>query len=160
MTIYSIGKVDPEALVLLVKECDELKIELTRVTIASNEWESMYREVCAKADAELEHLKSQQPCGNVDDDMMFHDAVGYCVMPGTQLYIAAGAQPLQQTLTEDQIKTEFGKLYPNDIGILELAENNHDFALEAIGARHHWAAFLAGARAIEAKLHRKRFNKS
>jgi hypothetical protein len=55
-------------------------------------------------------------------------------------------------LTDEQLHTEFGKLYPNDIGILELAENNRDFAIEAIGARHHWVAFQAGARAAEAKL--------
>ena len=55
-------------------------------------------------------------------------------------------------LTDEQLRTEFGKLYPNDIGILELAENNRDFAVEAIGARHHWVAFQAGARAAEAKL--------
>ena len=55
-------------------------------------------------------------------------------------------------LTDEQLRTEFGKLYPNDIGILELAENNRDFAVEAIGARHHWVAFQAGARAAEATL--------
>ena len=58
-------------------------------------------------------------------------------------------------LTDEQLRTEFGKLYPNDIGILELAENNRDFAVEAIGARHHWVAFKAGARAAEAKLKEK-----
>ena len=58
-------------------------------------------------------------------------------------------------LTDQQLRTEFGKLYPNDIGILELAENNRDFAVEAIGARHHWVAFKAGARAAEAKLKEK-----
>lgn len=58
-------------------------------------------------------------------------------------------------LTDEQLRTEFGKLYPNDIGILELAENNRDFAVEAIGARHHWVAFQAGARAAEAKLKEK-----
>ena len=56
----------------------------------------------------------------------------------------------RKPLSDEQIKTAFGKLYPNDIGILELAENNRDFALEAIGARHHFAAFKAGAKAIEA----------
>ena len=59
-------------------------------------------------------------------------------------------QPKREPLTDEELRIEFGKLYPNDIGILELAENNKDFALEAIGARHHWAAFKAGARAIEA----------
>lgn len=61
----------------------------------------------------------------------------------------------QEDLTDEQLRTEFGKLYPNDIGILELAENNRDFAVEAIGARHHWVAFQAGARAAEAKLKEK-----
>jgi hypothetical protein len=64
---------------------------------------------------------------------------------GEPLYTAA---PQPTKLTESDIRTEFGKLYPNDIGILALAENNRDYALEAIGARHHWAAFLAGARAV------------
>lgn len=57
------------------------------------------------------------------------------------------ASPLRE-LSESDIRAEFGKLYPNDIGILELAENNSDYKLEAIGARHHWTAFLAGAKAI------------
>ena len=58
--------------------------------------------------------------------------------------------PQRKPLTDEELKLEFGKLYPNDIGILELAENNKDFAVEAIGARHHWVAFKAGAKAIEA----------
>ena len=58
-------------------------------------------------------------------------------------------------LTEEELRIAFGKLYPNDIGILELAENNRDYAVEAIGARHHWTAFKAGARAGEAKLKEK-----
>jgi len=57
------------------------------------------------------------------------------------------AQPVP--LTHDQLRAEFAKLYPNDIGLLELAENNRDFAVEAIGARHHWRAFELGARAVE-----------
>ena len=60
------------------------------------------------------------------------------------------AQPVEQpALTDEQIKAEFGKLYPNDLPLIELAANNRDFALEAIGARHHWTAFKSGARAIE-----------
>jgi hypothetical protein len=58
-------------------------------------------------------------------------------------------------LTEEELRTAFGKLYPSDIGILELSENNKDYAVEAIGARHHWTAFKAGARAGEAKLKEK-----
>ena len=58
-------------------------------------------------------------------------------------------------LTEVELRLAFGKLYPNDIGLLELAENNRDYAVEAIGARHHWTAFKAGARAGEAKLKEK-----
>ena len=66
--------------------------------------------------------------------------------------------PPQRTwvyLTEEGLRLAFGKLYPNDIGLLELAENNKDYAVEAIGARHHWTAFKAGARAGEAKLKEK-----
>jgi len=58
-------------------------------------------------------------------------------------------------LTDEELRIAFGKLYPSDIGILELAENNKDYAVEAIGARHHWTAFKAGARAGEAKLKEK-----
>ena len=58
-------------------------------------------------------------------------------------------------LTEEELRIAFGKLYPNDIGLLELTENNKDYAVEAIGARHHWTAFKAGARAGEAKLKEK-----
>ena len=58
-------------------------------------------------------------------------------------------------LTEEELRIAFGKLYPSDISILELAENNRDYAVEAIGARHHWTAFKAGARAGEAKLKEK-----
>jgi hypothetical protein len=42
------------------------------------------------------------------------------------------------------MKEAFSKLYPNDLGLIELAENNSDYRLDAIGARHHWAAFKAG----------------
>jgi hypothetical protein len=56
------------------------------------------------------------------------------------------------TLTDADIRREFAKLYPSDVGILELSENNPEYRLEAIGARHHWAAFLSGARAIEKAL--------
>ena len=61
----------------------------------------------------------------------------------------AAPAPTVVPLTEEQIKAEFAKLYPQDIGILELAEHNPDYRLEAIGARHHFAAFKYGARAIE-----------
>jgi hypothetical protein len=60
-----------------------------------------------------------------------------------------------EPLSEAQIRAEFAKLYPHDIGILELSEQNRDYAVEAIGARHHWTAFLAGARAIEAAIRGK-----
>jgi len=53
-------------------------------------------------------------------------------------------------LTDEQLREAFGKMYPNDVGLLEFAESNRDFAIEAIGARHHWRAFEAGARAVEA----------
>ena len=57
--------------------------------------------------------------------------------------------PQRQPLTEDVLKAEFAKLYKSDAAILHLAENNRDYALESIGARHHWTAFKSGARAIE-----------
>ena len=60
------------------------------------------------------------------------------------------AAPASVPMTKEEVRELFGELYPNDVGILELAENNRDYALEAIGARHHWQAFEAGVRAIEA----------
>jgi hypothetical protein len=77
---------------------------------------------------------------------------------GKEKWTPLFSNPPQRTwvgLTEEDLRTVFGKLYPNDIGILELAENNRDYAVEAIGARHHWTAFKAGARAGEAKLKEK-----
>lgn len=68
---------------------------------------------------------------------------------GVEVEIADAAQPKREPLTDEDIKAEFAKVYPKDIGILELAEHNPDYRLEAIGARHHWSAFLRGARAIE-----------
>ena len=56
----------------------------------------------------------------------------------------------RQPLTDEQLLIEFGKLYPNDVGILELAKHNKDYVLESIGARHHWTAFKWGAHAVEA----------
>jgi len=57
--------------------------------------------------------------------------------------------PQRKLLTENALKAEFAKLYKSDAAILHLAENNRNYALESIGARHHWTAFESGARAIE-----------
>jgi hypothetical protein len=64
------------------------------------------------------------------------------------------AQPQREWvgLTEEQRRAEFAKLYPADDALLNLAENNHDFMVEAIGARHHWHAFQLGSKSTEAKL--------
>jgi hypothetical protein len=111
--------------------------------------------VAAKAIAELE---SQEPVATVsrnqDESLTFMPLYDFYVTNGMKLYAA----PQQRTwvdLTEEELRLAFGKLYPNDIGLLELAENNKDYAVEAIGARHHWTAFKAGARAGEAKLKEK-----
>jgi hypothetical protein len=45
------------------------------------------------------------------------------------------------------LREAFAKVYPNDDALLALAENNRDHWLEAIGARHKWAAFQHGAAA-------------
>jgi hypothetical protein len=58
-------------------------------------------------------------------------------------------QPQRKPLTEEVLKDEFAKLYISDAAILHLAEHNRDYAVESIGARHRWAAFKSGARAIE-----------
>ena len=55
-------------------------------------------------------------------------------------------------LTDEQRRAEFAKLYPSDDALLNLAENNRDFMVEAIGARHHWNAFQLGSKSTEAKL--------
>lgn len=44
----------------------------------------------------IAEAEKQEPCGHVDDDMEFHDAVGYCVMPGTKLYLAPQPAPKQE----------------------------------------------------------------
>lgn len=72
------------------------------------------------------------------------------------LYIAADQelralkeQPVKP-LTIEQIKAEFGKLYPKDLPLIELAENNSDFRMDAIGAHHHLTAFNLGVKVAEA----------
>jgi len=82
---------------------------------------------------------------------------GNCEYGATEIIRKTLAQPERTWvgLTDEELRIIFGKLYPNDIGILELAENNRDYAVEAIGARHHWTAFKAGAKAGEAKLKEK-----
>lgn len=59
------------------------------------------------------------------------------------------AQPAKP-LTVTQIKAEFSKLYPKDLPLIELAENNRDFRMDAIGAQHHLTAFNLGVKAAEA----------
>jgi hypothetical protein len=58
-------------------------------------------------------------------------------------------------LTDEERRAEFAKLYPSDDALLNLAENNRDFMVEAIGARHHWHAFQLGSKSTEAKLKEK-----
>jgi hypothetical protein len=90
------------------------------------------------------------------DGNKWHDTFEVTTSKQVALWKDKSAKPLYTTppqrkpLTDEELKVEFGKLYPNDIGILELSQNNKDFAVEAIGARHHWVAFKAGAKAIEA----------
>jgi hypothetical protein len=56
----------------------------------------------------------------------------------------------QVPMTTEDIETAFGKRYPHDLPLIKLAENNRDYALESIGARHHFAAFKAAITAAEA----------
>lgn len=74
----------------------------------------------------------------------------YDLIAAVRFYAAAHPQPVP--LTEKQMRAAFAKLYPHDDAILHLAENNRGCYLEAIGAQHHWTAFKAGARAIEAAI--------
>jgi hypothetical protein len=75
--------------------------------------------------------------------------------PENQVRLLYTHRPVPEPLSEAQIRVEFAGLYPHDLALLELSEHNRDYAVEAIGARHHWAAFLAGARAIEAAIRSK-----
>jgi len=49
-----------------------------------------------------------------------------------------------------QVRAAFAKLYPSDIGLLELSENNPQYRLNAIAVRHRWIAFDLGAKAAVA----------
>lgn len=71
------------------------------------------------------------------------------VVGGDNLPTLTKWTPQRKPLTEDVLMAEFAKLYKSDAAILHLAENNKDYTLESIGARHHWTAFKSGARAIE-----------
>ena len=104
----------------------------------------------------IAELESQEPVAWIWKDMRGQEIVSLFEprLNSVPLY----THPPQRTwvdLTEEELRIAFGKLYPSDIGILELSENNRDYAVEAIGARHHWTAFKAGARAGEAKLKEK-----
>jgi len=68
----------------------------------------------------------------------------------TPLYTHPPTAQAQQPLTDEKIKSEFGKLYPKDLPLIELAENNRDFRMDAIGAHHHLTAFNLGVKAAEA----------
>jgi hypothetical protein len=91
-----------------------------------------------------------KPCYE-GDDAVCEDAVWPCDVEDdrTSMPVYLAPQPQREPLTDQQLKEAFGKLYPQDLGLIELAENNRDYALESIGARHHWTAFKAGAKAIE-----------
>lgn len=41
-------------------------------------------------------------------------------------------------------KEAFRLQYSKDAALVELSENNHDFVMESIGARHRWTAFKSG----------------
>ena len=47
----------------------------------------------------------------------------------------------------DTLCDEFEAIYPSDAALLTLAENNTEFRLEAIAARHRFAAFEKGYQA-------------
>ena len=106
--------------------------------------------------AVLERSK-QGPVSYADFNKWMHDempadtVIGNSDWWASRIYRKFIASPqARKPLTDEQIRAEFAKLYPNDDAILSLSENNRDYALEAIGARHHWTAFKAGARAIAA----------
>lgn len=65
--------------------------------------------------------------------------------------LASSAEPPPRApLTEAELRAAFAKTYPQDDALLTLAENNKAHWLEAVGARHRWSAFVAGAHAVEA----------
>jgi len=115
-------------------------------------WAENIAKVAHQAIAELE---SQEPVATVTSETGADITMSWWHEPALPMGTKLFTHPPQRTwvdLTEEELRIAFGKLYPNDIGLLELAENNKDYAVEAIGARHHWTAFKAGARAGEAKL--------
>lgn len=57
--------------------------------------------------------------------------------------------PEAKTLTPEQLRAAFAHAYPADAAILEQLEGHQGFMPGALGARHHWAAFERGARAVE-----------
>ena len=69
--------------------------------------------------------------------------------PNLEEVLNAAGYYKRKPLTDEVLKAEFAKIYKSDAAILHLAENNKNYALESIGARHHWTAFESGARAIE-----------
>jgi hypothetical protein len=132
------------------------KLNERHQTIAeSYYWLRQYKLLAEKAIAELE---SQEPVAWMVWGENNVPALTFTKPANKYVFDALYTHPPQRTwvdLTEEELRIAFGKLYPSDISILELAENNKDYAVEAIGARHHWTAFKAGARAGEAKLKEK-----
>jgi hypothetical protein len=78
----------------------------------------------------------------------FRHGCEFCGKPQCNCSASAGAQP-REPMTDEEIRAAFGKRYPQDLPLIELAENNRDYVLESIGARHHFAAFKAAIAAAE-----------
>ena len=64
-------------------------------------------------------------------------------------------RPEVKGLSAEETLKEFAKRYPNDAGLVELAQNNREFMVDSIAARHRYAAFTAGVQAAERRYNAK-----
>ena len=62
--------------------------------------------------------------------------------------LAATGRSEPRLLPQDALRVAFANSYPQDAAILEQLEDHQGFMPGALGARHRWAAFEQGARAV------------
>ena len=62
--------------------------------------------------------------------------------------LAATGRLEPRLLTQDALRVAFANAYPQDAAILEQLEGHQGFMPGALGARHRWAAFEQGTRAV------------
>lgn len=99
--------------------------------------------------APLTDAEIDAACGSCDDSDLARGFRREFIRHFRSIYERLPSPPKRKPLTDELLRAEFAKLYKSDATILNIAENNRDYTVKSIGARHHWAAFKAGARAIE-----------